>query len=294
MSKKLPSGITRNILEAVPLPNHGGRYTPIAHKTIMDEVDKAMTNNNLTAVKHEYSSTIHGNVAVGKVLIDTNDDELQLAFFWGNSYDKSSRFTCSVGAYIKRADSFLLLSNIAKYARKHTGNADQLAINMISDQFNNSSNYADELNAVKDLFKNTKITSRQMAEIAGVLFIEKGVLNKEQMSSLRSLLDKKINITDSYNSMWNFYCLTSSCIRSGHPKSWFDCQMNLTSYLKEVAEQGAAEINAPTDEKEKDFVDINQITIFDVIETNSNSKEETLEELPWSTDNDSPLELPEL
>lgn len=294
MSKKLPTGITKAILEAVPLPNHGGRYTPIAHKTIMDQVDLSLATKNLNVLKHEYSSTIHGNVAVGKVLIDSQDDELEMAFFWGNSYDKSSRFTCSVGAYIKRSDSFMILNNIAKYARKHTGNADQLAIAMINDQINNIENYSSQLIQVKEQLKNSAVSNHQMAEIAGVLFIEKNVLNKEQLSHLKSLLDKRTTVTDNFNNLWNFYCLASMCIRSGHPKTWFEDQMGMLDYIANYTNHVTLNTNTTKEKSEETFVDENQISIFDVIETESTPKEEKLESLPWTTDDNSPFELPEL
>jgi len=294
MSKKLPTGITRTILENVPLPNHGGRYTPIAHKTIMDEVDTAMSKNKLQVTMNEYSSTIHGNVAVGKVLIDTQDEDLQMAFFWGNSYDKSSRFTCSVGAYIKKSDSFILLSNLAQYARKHTGNADQLAITMINDQISNVNNYKSAITAVKEKLENTTVGKEEMAQISGVLFIEKNVLNKEQLSLLKSLLDKRTTVVGNFNSLWNYYCLVSSCIRSGHPKTWFDNQMNLTDYLTNYVNVSTNKITADVVEVKEDLVDVNQITIFDVIETNSNTEEQKVETLGWDPEDNSPLELPEL
>lgn len=294
MSRTLPKGITRSFLEQVPIPNHGGRYTPISHKSIIDKSLATIVGKGFNVKEELYASSYSGNVAMGKILLDYGTDpDLNMMFVWGNSYDKSTRFKCGIGAYIPRTNSYIFAGHLSNFARKHTGNADQLAVEMIETQLNQANMFYNYLCNSKNAMVQKELTLKQMSEIVGVLFIEEEILNKEQASQIKDMLCNKVQLFEEYsaNNMWNFYNILGMALRQSHPKTWFEDQSRVHAYIMNnvinVVTPQVAVTNVETEQ-----VPENQLNLFDAIaeaEAPVNS-----DEILSIFDDNSPLELPEL
>jgi hypothetical protein len=295
MSRTLPSGITRSFLEQVTIPNHGGRYTPISHKSIIDKSLETIVNKGFNIKQELYASNASGTVAMGKILLDYGSDpDLKMMFVWGNSYDKSTRFKCGIGAYIERTNSYIFAGHLSNFARKHTGNADQLAVEMIETQLNQANMFYNYLCNGKNQMIAKELTVKEMSEITGRLFIEEQVLNKEQVSMVRDHIVNEVALFEEYskNNLWNFYNSIGYALKHSHPKTWFEDQSKAYSHiLNNVINQPSVAVNITPSETEEQAPD-NQMNIFDVIDeaepvTNS-------DEILSIFDDNSPLELPEL
>lgn len=227
MSKRIPTGITREYLESVALPNHGGRYTPISHKSIIDKVHEELTARGFNVETELYRASIGGNVANGIYILDQGTDpDMKMMFVWGNSYDKSMRFKCGVGVYIPKTGNYIFAGNISSYARKHTGKADEEAIQMIQTQLNQANAHYADLLASRDILINQTASIRTYSELVGRMFIEKACLNKEQASSVRDRLLQEVSLLDNleWDNAWNFYNSVATALRMSHPKNWFEDQ----------------------------------------------------------------------
>jgi hypothetical protein len=294
MSRTLPKGITRSFLEQVPIPNHGGRYTPISHKSIIDKSLATIVGKGFNVQEELYASSYSGNVAMGKILLDYGTDpDLKMMFVWGNSYDKSTRFKCGIGAYVAKTNTYVFAGHLSNFARKHTGNADQLAVEMIETQLNQANIFYNYLCSSKNLMIQKELTLKQMSEIIGVLFIEEEVLNKEQVSQIKDMLCGKVKLFDEYseNNLWNFYNIIGIALRTSHPKTWFEDQSKVHAYIMNNIVHTAAPLNiSPQIEQEQ--VPENQMNIFDVIE--APEQPVNSDEILSIFDDNSPLELPEL
>jgi hypothetical protein len=294
MSRTLPKGITRSFLEQVPIPNHGGRYTPISHKSIIDKSLATIVGKGFNVQEELYASSYSGNVAMGKILLDYGTDpDLKMMFVWGNSYDKSTRFKCGIGAYVAKTNTYVFAGHLSNFARKHTGNADQLAVEMIETQLNQANIFYNYLCSSKNSMIQKELTLKQMSEIIGVLFIEEEVLNKEQVSQIKDMLCGKVKLFDEYseNNLWNFYNIIGIALRTSHPKTWFEDQSRVHAYIMNNIVHTAAPLNiSPQIEQEQ--VPENQMNIFDVIE--APEQPVNSDEILSIFDDNSPLELPEL
>jgi len=294
MSRTLPKGITRSFLEQVPIPNHGGRYTPISHKSIIDKSLGTIVNKGFNIKEELYASSYSGNVAMGKLILDYGtDQDLKMMFVWGNSYDKSTRFKCGIGAYVVRTNTYIFAGNMSNFARKHTGNADQLAVEMIETQLNQANIFYNYLCSSKNLMIQKELTLKQMSEIIGVLFIEEEVLNKEQVSQIKDMLCGKVKLFDEYseNNLWNFYNIIGTALRTSHPKTWFEDQSRVHAYImNNIVHSEFPPVVVPQTEQEQ--VAENQMNIFDVIE--ATEEPVNSDEILSIFDDNSPLELPEL
>jgi len=294
MSRTLPKGITRSFLEQVPIPNHGGRYTPISHKSIIDKSLATIVSKGFNVQEELYASSYSGNVAMGKILLDYGTDpDLKMMFVWGNSYDKSTRFKCGIGAYVAKTNTYVFAGHLSNFARKHTGNADQLAVEMIETQLNQANIFYNYLCSSKNLMIQKELTLKQMSEVIGVLFIEEEVLNKEQVSQIKDMLCGKVKLFDEYseNNLWNFYNIIGIALRTSHPKTWFEDQSRVHAYIMNTIVHTAAPLNiSPQIEQEQ--VPENQMNIFDIIE--APEQPVNSDEILSIFDDNSPLELPEL
>lgn len=294
MSRTLPKGITRSFLEQVPIPNHGGRYTPISHKSIIDKSLETIVGKGLNVKEELYSSTYSGNVAMGKILLDNGTDpDLRMMFVWGNSYDKSTRFKCGIGAYIPRTNSYIFAGHLSNFARKHTGNADELAVEMIETQLNQANMFYTYLCNSKNAMVQKELTLKQMSEIVGVLFIEEEILNKEQASQIKDMLCNKTQLFEEYsaNNLWNFYNILGVALRQSHPKTWFEDQSRAHAYIMNNV-VNAVTPQIPIVDFEAEQVPENQLSLLDAIaeaEVPVNS-----DEILSIFDDNTPLELPEL
>ena len=275
MSKRIPTGITREFLEAVALPNHGGRYTPISHKSIIDKVHAELAARGFNVEAELYRASVHGNVANGMYILDQGTDpDMKMMFVWGNSYDKSMRFKCGIGVYIPKTGNYIFHGNVANYARKHTGTADQDALEMIQTHLNMANAHYTELLDARDKLINSSVSVRQASELVGRMFIEEQCINKEQASSVRDRIINEVELFDNlaWNNGWNFYNSVATAIRMSHPKSWFEDQSKMHKLILEEV------VDTNTDVIATDLPEVttpeptNQLDIFAVIEEVENTE----------------------
>lgn len=288
MSKRIPTGITKEFLESVPLPSHGGRYTAISHKSIIEKVKQKLSEVNIGITHELYRSTLNGNVANGLYILDHESvPGLRMAFIWGNSYDKSMRFKCGIGIYIVKTGSMIFAGESANYSRKHTGTADKEAEDAINMQIINAEKYYQYISDMLEKLSQIEITKDDMGRIAGKLFIVDQVLNKEQMGLLYDHIKQEEPIAESvpfYNA-WTFYMYLSVVLKMTHPKFWFESHATAHSTfmkyffnedninaLDPEAVVGSFEISEPLE------TPTNQMTIFDVIAEEESEVVETEED----------------
>lgn len=273
MSKRIPTGITRNYLESVALPNHGGRYTPISHKSIIDKVHEELVTRGFNVELELYRANLGGSVANGIYILDQGSDpDMKMMFVWGNSYDKSMRFKCGVGVYIPKTGNYIFAGDVSSYARKHTGKADEEAIAMIQTQLNMANAHYADLVASRDMLINHMGTIRTYAELVGRMFIEKQCLNKEQASSVRDRLIGEVALLDNttWDSAWNFYNSVATALRMSHPKNWFEdqaeCHKIINSHFALIT---LTQVDLPTiivqDSVQENVQPDNQLDLFEII-----------------------------
>jgi hypothetical protein len=274
MSKRIPTGITREYLESVALPNHGGRYTPISHKSIIDKVHEELAIRGFNVESELYRASIGGNVANGIYILDQGTDpDMKMMFIWGNSYDKSMRFKCGVGVYIPKTGNYIFAGDLSSYARKHTGKADEEAIAMIQTQLNMANAHYADLLASRDVLINQTASLHTYSQLVGEMFIEKQCLNKEQASSVRDSLIGKVVLFDNmdYKNAWNFYNCVATALRMSHPKNWFEDQSECHKVInKYFALTTLTQMDLPMEfvqeSVQEEVQPTNQLSILDVIE----------------------------
>jgi hypothetical protein len=272
MSKRIPTGITRSYLESVALPTHGGRYTPISHKSIIDKVHQELVTRGFNVETELYRANLGGSVANGIYILDQGSDpDMKMMFVWGNSYDKSMRFKCGVGVYIPKTGNYIFAGDVSSYARKHTGKADEEAIAMIQTQLNMANAHYADLLASRDILIGQNASLHTYSELVGRMFIEKQCLNKEQASSVRDNLIGEVVLFDNmtHSNAWNFYNCVATALRMSHPKNWFEdqseCHRLINKHFALTALTQMTAMEFVQESVQEEVQPTNQLDIFEVI-----------------------------
>ncbi len=148
-----------NDLANVPLPNHGTSYTTITHKFIIDETLSQLSASGFIVNKEEYCRNLNGEIALGIYHLQYgNDPDMSLMFTWANSYDKTMRFRCAIGAHTHLSEARIIAGDISNYGRIHTGDAIQQVKDHIKLQIQSANSYFNELVQHKDEMKGIILT----------------------------------------------------------------------------------------------------------------------------------------
>tara|TARA_R110000823_G_scaffold13768_3_gene45404 strand:- start:1246 stop:2103 length:858 start_codon:yes stop_codon:yes gene_type:complete len=260
-----PTTITAEELSLVPLPFYeGDTYTVIRHKFVIDAARSLLKTNGFNINKETYKSNHGSNIAQGIYEIQsTKDDNLGMMFAWTNSYDKSTRFQCGIGAYVFVCGNGMLAGDMASYSRKHTGNADQEAFSHIGSQIKQANKHFDCLIKDRDAIKKIFLSKREQSELAGRLFMDEEIIDASQMSCIKKEMSKPSYTYESdLENAWTFYNHVTHSLKSSHPRTWMSDQKKFHDFM--TSELLSQQNLHNFDQTAEDCVDPNQTSILDV------------------------------
>ena len=208
----------------VPLPQHAATYTVISHESIVKHAINELSRSGFAIRQEVYKKNLNGEVAYGIYNLDhSKDPDLSMMFAWSNTYDKSRRFRCAIGAEVGVSGNHMMTSDVASYARKHTGNADQQALDHIIEQIKLGVDHYTQIIADKELLLNKTLTVRQQSEILGILVHELEVVNLTQLALIQKELKKpSFNYSYDLDSAFLLYNHIGHSLKDSHPSVWMD------------------------------------------------------------------------
>lgn len=219
-----PNIISVHDLKKAPLPNHGKKYTVVSHETIIDIVKKTLAVNNFKIIKEFYKATLNAEIAQGFYYIVSQlddfikDDDLGILFTWTNSYNKTVKFQCAIGAYTHINENMIVSGDVTTYSRKHIGNV----LNNITDEINhqilNTHDFYSKIIKEKNTLKNTEMTFNDEFNLIGKL-IMRDVATVGQTYSIKKNITSNFSFTN-YSSAWAFYNNVLFELKTTHPKYW--------------------------------------------------------------------------
>lgn len=225
--------IDKENLYSVPLPVHAETYTVISHETICKYVHQQLDAAGFSIMNETFKANVNGEVAYGVYQLDhSNDPDLSMMFAWGNSYDKSRRFRCAIGANVTVSNNSMISGGNTNYARKHTGTADLEALQHITNQVAGAIGDYEKLIQDKDLLKNITISAKLRSEIIGRLFLENEILNLNQMGIILNEMKKpSFNYNADQDSAWTLYNHINLSLKESHPAKWMDHHQELHRFF---------------------------------------------------------------
>lgn len=223
---------TRDTLKNVPLPTHASSYTVIPHDTIIVNVLAQLKLKGFTVESELYKSNHAGEIALGMYKLNyKNDPEMGMMLAWVNSYDKSTRFKCAVGGFIRESNSAVIGEDFS-WSRKHTGTADQEMVIQVTNQIASANRYYDNLLIVRDAMKKKDVKPSEMAEFMGRAFFMEKLFTSEQLGIVRNEMTKPtFNYESQPDSLWVNYNHMLVALKKAHPKTWMEEHLELHKYV---------------------------------------------------------------
>ena len=218
---------------AAPLPNHGKTYTVIPHKDVIDVTKTLLDKSGFIITKELYRANMDAKVAQGVYHLASNEDEeMGMMFAWTNSYDKSTRFQCAVGAFVNVCSNGMLCGDMANYARKHTGKADHDIHTQISSQIKSANKYYTKLINDKNEMRKLFLPKKSQAELVGRLFLDEEIIDASQVSIIKAeMKDPSYNYNADLNNAWTFYNHVTHAFKKSHPRTWMSDQVKFHEFM---------------------------------------------------------------
>jgi len=228
-----PTTTTKDFLVAAPLPSHGKTYTVIPHKDVIDVTKTLLDKSGFIITKELYRANMNAKVAQGVYhLASTEDEEMGMMFAWTNSYDKSTRFQCAVGAFVNVCSNGMLCGDMANYARKHTGKADHDIHTQISSQIKSANKYYTKLIDDKNNMRKIFLPKKSQAELVGRLFLDEEIIDASQVSCIKAeMKDPSYNYGADLNNAWTFYNHVTHSFKKSHPRTWMSDQVKFHEFM---------------------------------------------------------------
>jgi len=231
-----PKFTSRAYLEQAPLPNHGKTYTVVSHKEVIDHTQSLLNMHGFSIKKQIFRANMNANVAQGIYYITSDsvptDEELGMMFAWTNSYDKSTRFQCGIGAHVFVCNNGLIHGDLDTFARKHTGTANSEVSGAIATHIGKANHTFKELVNNKNDMKEIPLTVTQQSELMGRLFVEEKLLDTQQMSCVRAEIDKpSFEYGISPDTAWMFYNHVTHAFKQTHPRNWMENQVKFHKFM---------------------------------------------------------------
>lgn len=222
---------TKEALFGVALPDTTQTYMPVPNKVLVEAIAERLDKRNMRVVSERYDSNRDLTQMFGCMSIDTGDSNQRMSIGFRNSYDKSLAVGLVAGSMVIVCSNLCFAGDI-KLLRKHTSGV----FNDLYALVDNVIEYAEqEYEAIlkdAEIFKQREFSKRQMAELAGRMFIEEELLNATQLS----IVKKEINFSEHFKTetMWDFYNHTTEALKKSHPLTVMQNHINTHAFLKEL------------------------------------------------------------
>jgi len=266
-----PSETTKSYLEAMPLPSHGKSYTVIPHKEVIENTVSMLNASGFTISKELYRANMNANVAQGIYhIIPRNpldvdiklETELGMMFAWTNSYDKSTRFQCAIGAYVMVCSNGMVAGDMMNFKRKHTGNADHDAKMQISNQIKNAEKYYKKILNDRDGLRQVSLNTKQQSELLGRLYADEEILEISQLSIVKNEMEKpSYDYSADQENAWAFYNHVTHALKKSHPRNWLSDTQKFHEFM-------VGDLLGQMGIQQKDNLKTNQIDLFSELQIN--------------------------
>jgi hypothetical protein len=223
-----------NLIELAPLealqvavPQKTVSYSPVGNRDLLAVMQQQIEGYGLNIVGADMRVAANGQQFMGTIQFGSEDTHIQQQMGFRNSYNKSFAVGFGAGANVLVCSNGMFLADV-KSVRKHTSKVwydiehvmqDQLMY--MDDTFQRISNDAQDM-------QNTMLSSSDIRDVIGKLWIDQEVLTAQQMNIMRGemfysdnfkMFDKGAPIGE--GTAWNMYNNITEALKVSHPSKYF-------------------------------------------------------------------------
>lgn len=200
-------------------------YSPISNYEIVETVEETLDKLNYKVTDVKFLSNSKGSKFVAQWVILSDDTDYNMMIAIKNSYDKSMSAGVACGSNVVVCSNGAVSGEIA-FSRRHRGQASKIVLEGLVEGIKALDNSHRLIVEDLEQLKNISLNSKQMAELAGRLFIEEEVIRLEQLSIIKQEIKKESFDYGIYNSGYNFYNAVTHALKNTHPMDY------LPAYIK--------------------------------------------------------------
>lgn len=112
--------ITRDELMLVPVPESTLTHQPVAHHSIVTEVEQALAMRQINIVEEEFAVSADGAKMFGLLVLEAEFDGCRFAIGLRNSHDKSMRLSMVAGYRVLVCSNMAFSGDFSRFTAKHT------------------------------------------------------------------------------------------------------------------------------------------------------------------------------
>lgn len=219
----------------VPLPARTETYEPISHRQIITGIRRVLDDRGMYISSRAYTVNSGGNRLTGTMTADLRgsqvDSEMRMMIGFMNSYDKSMTVGLAIGSRIMVCSNGMILGGVLNFKRKHTGSVQQEleeTINSVAEKLGET--YEMSINLKRELSE-IQLDKRQMAELAGIAYFEKGILGDIQGSIVRKEIENPSFDQFKEPNGWSFYNHCTYALKRSYSMNYLKDHSDLTDFV---------------------------------------------------------------
>lgn len=206
-----------DVLRAIPLPTFDGSYVTVPHYEVDQLVNKVIKANGFEVMNSKYQSCKEGKIVISKYSIGTPNPTFNYEISTLNSYDKSKKLTFVQGIQTAICSNGMVCGEFV-YLRKHTGDVWEEFESMVNGVALEYTSMLDTAQRRKDTWDCVILGKKGVSELVGRMFIERELVNTEQLNIIKSQINDPIYNYDSVkNSLYDLYQHVTFATRNNYP-----------------------------------------------------------------------------
>jgi len=224
--------ITEYDIEQAQLPDKTASYMPVPHNNLISLIQEKVYKHGFDITRTRYSGNRGVNQLFGVYDLSTSDGETNLNIGFRNSYDKTLPVGLVAGATVIVCSNLMFKGEI-KVLRKHTRNVFSDLDTLLENVIQSAKYEYEQLGEDKEAMKLKLLDKRQMAELAGRMFIEEKILTANQMSELKKEIYHSEHFTG--ETLWDFYNHSTHALKKSHPGQVISNHIRVHDFIMELS-----------------------------------------------------------
>ena len=234
---------------AALIPARTDTYSPVSHAQVIEAVAANIRVNKLDVIGRRMYLNGNARKMVGFMDIETDIGKqhgLKMMLGYRNSYDKSMSVAFVTGATVWICGNGLIGGDLLTFKRKHTGNVLEEMGEKIQTGVDRMKSDFGKLNLEVDVLKGYALTPRQKAEVLGVMYFERDLVNPTQLSIVKRELTESKNFKE--DNAWSLYNNVTEALKRSHPIDMINDHIMVHDFMKELTGMKAEPVVEPVPE----------------------------------------------
>lgn len=220
----------------IPVPQRTSTYSPVAHRSIIEEVREQLDRHNFNVHSFRVNSSRSGHQLIGFFDMRNNsDNEIGFRLVFKNSYDKSMSVGFAAGNVVWICSNGMMAGEVA-YIRRHTGNVATELKQRIEQSINQLAQHYERVAQQSLRMKEIEVSKTDAAELCGRMFMEHDIIKATQLSIIKKEFESPSFEYGHPNTLWELYNFGTHSLKTSHPMNYMRQHMDFHQFLSQEYE----------------------------------------------------------